>query len=676
MPAGRRRTWRRTWLRAPLLALAVLLVLAGAGAVALRVWLSPERVRGLVAAAIERRTGYETRIGALEVGLLSGHAVARDVALTAPGGEAPALTASRLELAFAPAMLLHERVVLRDVSLDGASVHLPLRAVRRADNGRGTGPASGHRPPGDWQVAVERVDVRGARLFWRGREIDVAALEVAGLEGEHPTLRGRAALQGADVAGWTLDATAATGPWRALLRPTLQAWPFDVRLSSARDGQPGPDLQATGTLAGPRGKPAAAARIGLALGGMHAGGTLRLLRRPAPWIELRLDSDMVDADRLAALVASLGHPPAAGGSPARSGSTQATLPAPAGPPRPASAQTAATGPGPNEQGANLAGANLAGANGGGPATTPVAAVAEGALPWRWLGAGQGSLALHVAHLRIGDSQLNDLALQAWLQDRRLIASLGEPGGRMAVSLTADARAALPTLTLSMRPLPLAAGVVRRLQGGSDGLDGDVELVGDLAASGQGWRAVLASLHGAVGASSIDGSLSGQLASALLGVGSGLGRLAAAGGALRYRCVGVHGLLAGGLARLDLIGLRSAHARLDGHGQIVLADGALALDLAAAARMGSLGLSAPLAVGGSVRDPRIEPAPQAPGGRYALTIGGGGDTAGGCDALLAAARESLSGPLPAPLPQAPAPDAGTHRKGLKGLDVLRGLGLLR
>ena len=79
---------------------------------------------------------------------------------------------------------------------------------------------------------------------------------------------------------------------------------------------------------------------------------------------------------------------------------------------------------------------------------------------------------------------------------------------------------------------------------------------------------------------------------------------------------------------------------------------------------------PVHVVGMPGAPQAALDPAAPGGRFALTIGPAAAAADACGPALAAARFGAPGPLPGP------EAAARPRKGPKGLDILRGLGLFR
>jgi AsmA protein len=135
---------------------------------------------------------------------------------------------------------------------------------------------------------------------------------------------------------------------------------------------------------------------------------------------------------------------------------------------------------------------------------------------------------------------------------------------------------------------------------------------------------------------------------------------------------VHANIAGGQAAIDTLGLRTGRLSVDGHGRLGLADGALDLRLLPDARVGSAWISLPMHVTGSLRDPHPALDPAASGGRYALSIGPGGDPGSDCTGPLRAAREGLAGPAVGAVPPA---ESGGKRKTPKPVDILRGLGIL-
>ncbi len=314
------------------------------------------------------------------------------------------------------------------------------------------------------------------------------------------------------------------------------------------------------------------------------------------------------------------------------------------------------------------GASLTGQAGGadGGATVPFAALRLADLAIRVDG----------QNLRLGGADYHDLAAELAVHDGTLtLAPFGVtgPAGTIAGSLAASA--ADRSLTLTVRPSMVQAGMLAALLGRSGAAHGAaggaVELVGDLTATGGTTAALLASLTGRAGLSMVDGRIADAALEQVLGRLPQLRRPGLdGGGQTTVRCLALPARIAGGVATVAPIELQTARLEVQGRGTVRLRDGGLDLHLLPRIAIGGTGASIPVHVGGTLGGPQAGLDPAAPGGRFALIIGPAGPATDSCGPALAAARFGAPGPSPGP------EAAGRPRKGPKGLDILRGLGLFR
>ena len=315
-----------------------------------------------------------------------------------------------------------------------------------------------------------------------------------------------------------------------------------------------------------------------------------------------------------------------------------------------------------------------------PAARPAPAAApssEAALPWPVLRLGDADLSLQAADLLIGGQHYRDFVTHAVLQDGRLLMQpqASGPAGVITARLQLDAGASPPKLDVWMHPVMLPAAMLTKLLGGSDEVRGTVELVGELQAAGESRSALAATATGHVGASMTDGVVATAGLARLIGGSSAITAVLPTTGETAVRCLALHAGLAGGQADIDTLSLHTGRLSVDGHGRVALANGALEMHLRPFAQVGSAWISLPVLLGGSLHDPH--PAlDRATGGRYALTIGGGGAAPADCTGPLQAAREGVAGPAPGAVDTA-AVQTGTggKQKKPKVIDILRGLGIL-
>ncbi|OGL67497.1 MAG: hypothetical protein A3J27_05995 [Candidatus Tectomicrobia bacterium RIFCSPLOWO2_12_FULL_69_37] len=108
------------WLRWTAYGLAVLLLLAAGGALAVRLFLSSDQMKGLAERQGEALLGRRVSLESLSIGLFSAEAAGLAVA-GAPGEAAPLLKVAEIQVLLNPAALLYKRVSLLRVSLNGVA---------------------------------------------------------------------------------------------------------------------------------------------------------------------------------------------------------------------------------------------------------------------------------------------------------------------------------------------------------------------------------------------------------------------------------------------------------------------------------------------------------------------------------------------------------------------------
>ncbi|MEK6709506.1 MAG: hypothetical protein AABZ64_02895, partial [Nitrospinota bacterium] len=111
----------RRWLKWTAWTLAVLLLLAAGGALAVRLFLSSDQMRQLAEVQGQALLGRKVTLERLSIGLFGVEAGGLAVAGASPG-EAPLLQAAEIQVFLNPAALLYKRVSLLHLSLHGVSV--------------------------------------------------------------------------------------------------------------------------------------------------------------------------------------------------------------------------------------------------------------------------------------------------------------------------------------------------------------------------------------------------------------------------------------------------------------------------------------------------------------------------------------------------------------------------
>jgi AsmA protein len=246
-PTRRRRRW-------PWILLAIIVAIPLAGFVALRVFVSPEALRARLVAEVQRATGRDFSVGAVELGLsLRPTVVLRDVALAnMQGGSRPQmLTAGRVEVQAALLPLLSRRVEIARIELDRPDLLLETSAEGRGNWQFQPAPAAAapstpgapSAPARPLALSLDRLQVEDGKVTWRdGRSgtteaIEIPRLEAAAPDGRPTTARGTLRLRGQEVA-----VTAETAPLSAL--GGTAPIPLQARLSTL-----GAEARVQGSLA-------------------------------------------------------------------------------------------------------------------------------------------------------------------------------------------------------------------------------------------------------------------------------------------------------------------------------------------------------------------------------------------------------------------------------------------
>lgn len=277
-----------------------------------------------------------------------------------------------------------------------------------------------------------------------------------------------------------------------------------------------------------------------------------------------------------------------------------------------------------------------------------------------------SVALDAARLRLGGDVYHDLVGHLSVQGGVLTLapfSVNGPAGPIAGRLDADANG--DRVALSLQPSMIRAETLASLLGERPVLRGVLELVATLHATGATTTALAASATGRAGVSLVDGEIENAALGGVLGRSVGL----PGGGETAVRCLALPATLSDGVATIAPLALQTSRLEVQGHGTVGLVDGRLDLHLLPRLSLGATGASLPVHVGGRLGAPEAALDPAAPGGRFALTIGGG-PAPDLCGSALQAARYGAPGPSPS------ARMADRPRKAPKPIDILRSLGLMR
>jgi uncharacterized protein involved in outer membrane biogenesis len=316
------------------------------------------------------------------------------------------------------------------------------------------------------------------------------------------------------------------------------------------------------------------------------------------------------------------------------------------------------------------------------------------LPVDWMRALDAELRLAIGDLTAGRVLYRDQRATVTLADGQMEmapVSLGIPGGRVALTLHADATATPPRFALSARHEGAGIQLQPLLQTYRlpDQSSGQVELEAELAGQGTDTRALAGSLNGQFALAMANGQIGNALLDRFLG---DLRRLLGSNGGSEtastpLRCFALRLGLREGVARPEAMLLESGLADVAGSGEIDLGQERLNLRLLPQVRLGSLGLSAPVKISGSFLRPvsRLEQ-----GGAAQAAAGIAGELAArqknsgvaalgqlaevlagrpglpDCAQQLAVARGGRPGPVP------PPETRNEQQRRPNAVDVLRGL----
>ncbi|WP_131829635.1 AsmA family protein, partial [Teichococcus deserti] len=318
-----------------------------------------------------------------------------------------------------------------------------------------------------------------------------------------------------------------------------------------------------------------------------------------------------------------------------------------------------------------------------PSTSPpqAAAAPEGRrvipplpLPLQALRDLDGDLQVNAAEVLAGGVTYRDVRGTAKLANGKLALDpfgLSLPGGRIGGRFGADASGALPRLSLAFRHdgagldlRPLLQGYGLPPQG-----SGRLETEADLSGSGADLRAVVASLTGNLSLAMANGQIDNRLLASLAG---DLRRLllpnAPTEGSTALRCLALRLNFRDGIGRPQAMLVETSLADVVGSGEVNLKEERLALRLLPQIRLGGIGLSAPVQVGGSLAAPsyRLDSAgvPEAAAGIVGDLVARQAENQGGilgqlaqqlagrpsgslpdCAQQLAVARGGRNGPVP-------------------------------
>ncbi len=204
----------------------------------------------------------------------------------------------------------------------------------------------------------------------------------------------------------------------------------------------------------------------------------------------------------------------------------------------------------------------------------------------------------------------DQRISALLKDGQLVldpVSLGMPGGRLALTLRADANATPPRFALTARHEGSGLDLRPLLQAYRQPTQssGRIELDADVGGSGTDLRAVAATLNGHAALVMANGQISNALFDRFLG---DLRRVLLSGvpseGSTALRCLALRFAFRDGVGRPEAMLLDTNLATITGSGEINLGEERLNLRLLPLVRISGAGISAPARVTGSFVKPGI------------------------------------------------------------------------
>lgn len=625
------------------------------GAVGAANWyLSGDAVRARAVEAVRRATGRELVIaGPVRLGWGWAPTIeASDVSLSNPPGfSRPAMAhADGIKAQIGLWDLFSRRIVVERLVVAAPDVRLERDAQGRpnwlfsppeAPVAAPAGPSS--RCGGRFQFVLGRVDVTAALLGWGGAAVAVPRLSydpaTAGVSGAF------------DVHGQAFMLSGTAGPFAG------SSWPVDLRLAgagaaasvvgtseAARLSVEAADVTGLAALAGY----SLGARAGLALPSLRDLKGTATVRAALPMVSLTgLVLTSVQGDVAGDLTLKTGPRASVRGVlTSRSIDVGALIP-----PRPAAA-TPPSGAAPQAPA---------------PAAPP-RAIPDTELPFAALRRADADLQLTIADALWRGHHYRSVAAHLVLQDGKLAvdpASMAVGEQTITARLGADATAVPPAASVMVSAPGLPAGPALALIDGPEDATGVLDVRADLRGRGATLRAQAAALEGHVGVALVDGQVSNAWLQAWLGASLRAANLPVeAGGTSAVRCFALRAEAAAGHVQLRALALDTSKLKLDGGGEINLADETLDLRLRPLLRLGT-SLSVPVRVRGTLLAPKVtlDPGAISPG-RVGITIGGAAP-ADTCGPALALARDGQAGKLPEAA-------AAAEQRPLKPADLLRSL----
>ncbi|NMJ43666.1 AsmA family protein [Roseomonas sp. JC162] len=335
-----------------------------------------------------------------------------------------------------------------------------------------------------------------------------------------------------------------------------------------------------------------------------------------------------------------------------------------------------------------------GGGGSAPTRRTERVIPDHPLPIAWLRGADADLRLSAAVLVAGGTTWRDARATVALAGGRLTLdplAVTMPGGPVSGRFAIDAAAASPRTSLSIRSLGrgLDLSAMRRAFGMPAGFEGTAELALDLHGTGTTTRALAASLGGELGVAMLGGRFTGATA---LRIGPHLARALMPRGTpadgLALRCLAIRLTAEAGLAHSQALLMEGEFGKIEGSLALNLRDETIAARLLPDVRVLGVTVRAPVAVGGTLADPRIGVEPGAAFARVAgdtvanrlwrsstveFLRGATGSTppGGDCGAALTLARLGRGGAMPeaaaTPIPLVPRELQGAAQ------DVVRGIG---
>ncbi len=298
---------------------------------------------------------------------------------------------------------------------------------------------------------------------------------------------------------------------------------------------------------------------------------------------------------------------------------------------------------------------LASADAGAPPVSPLPRrlFSDAVLPFARLKMIDLDLDLRADDLTAGGVTWRDAVTHVALTDGRLAINPfrgAAPQGALLGALSIDAAADTPVVALTLRAPAFAASGAATLLGYPGAADGMLQIDARLNGTGASPRLLTATLGGHLGASLVNGQLSGALLQDLLGAAlSARGTPPMEDGAVR--CFASRLDFTAGIGAVRALALDHTKLSLTGTGQIDLGAETLDLHLATKVKVGGTAVSVPLAARGSFLAPNIDLDPTLDGNRVGFTIGALVEDGGvnPCVEQLTLARDGQPGPMPTVAP---------------------------